>query len=88
MPGNTKDVSLLSKSVRKSSELSASKNIQNVFDETRILTENADDSLKLCLACFAAPLQNECCVLSTTFRREQYFIYHFNYVDPVAFQLN
>ena len=86
MPGNTKDVSLLSKSVLKSSELSASKNIQNVFDETRILTENADDSLKLCLACFAAPLQNECCVLSTTFRREQYFI--FNYVDPVAFQLN
>ena len=51
MPGNTKDVSLLSKSVLKSPELSASENIQNVFDETRILTENADDSIKLCLAC-------------------------------------
>ena len=51
MPGNTKDVSLLSKSVLKSSELSASKNIKNVLNETRILTENADDSIKLCLAC-------------------------------------
>ena len=50
MPGNTKDLSLLSKSVFKSSELSASENIQNVFNETRILTENADDSIKLCLA--------------------------------------
>ena len=50
MPGNKKDVSLLSKSVLESSELSASENIQNVFDEARILPENADDSLKLCLA--------------------------------------
>ena len=36
MPGNTKDVSLLSKSVLKSSELSASENIQNVFNEMQM----------------------------------------------------
>ena len=63
MPGNSTDVSLLSESVLKNiveqfamfflkleaRHLVPQKTIQNVFDEIRILTKNADDRFKLCL---------------------------------------
>ena len=35
----------------KARNLVPQKTLKKVFDETRILTENSDDSIKLCLAC-------------------------------------